>query len=287
MSFVDRGSPSWDQDQWLGKECGTISANNMVNQFGTNTASSGLGVISSCQLAQVAEEAVNQFAYNGKPEEVNAVLEFVKAQFPSLRNIPIPFTFSNGRKCTASSMEMFEQDLYLSICREMRKNMTYPDLMKEDEECSVAEGGLKNRWNSDSFLLGKYVASISKEMRENASASEVSRGDRIAAESLVYDGFGPIDCDGIHLSSCGHAVHQGCLDRYVSSLKERQVLPTTKGNLILLLNATDLLITWLFSISQDDLLENVDKVLEWAILTGFALLCFLFGSFHYVMQLHL
>ncbi|KAH9735929.1 E3 ubiquitin-protein ligase PRT6 [Citrus sinensis] len=221
LSFVDRGSPSWDQDQWLGKECGTISANNMVNQFGTNTPSSGLGVISSCQLAQVAEEAVNQFAYNGKPEEVNSVLEFVKAQFPSLRNIPIPFTFSNGRKCTASSMEMFEQDLYLSICREMRKNMTYPDLMKEDEECSVAEGGLKNRWNSDSFLLGKYVASISKEMRENASASEVSRGDRIAAESLVYDGFGPIDCDGIHLSSCGHAVHQGCLDRYVSSLKER------------------------------------------------------------------
>ncbi|KAH9672311.1 E3 ubiquitin-protein ligase PRT6 [Citrus sinensis] len=281
LSFVDRGSPSWDQDQWLGKECGTISANNMVNQFGTNTPSSALGVISSCQLAQVAEEAVNQFAYNGKPEEVNAVLEFVKAQFPSLRNIPIPFTFSNGRKCTASSMEMFEQDLYLSICREMRKNMTYPDLMKEDEECSVAEGGLKNRGNSDSFLLGKYVASISKEMRENASASEVSRGDRIAAESLVYDGFGPIDCDGIHLSSCGHAVHQGCLDRYVSSLKERQVLPTTEGNLILLLNARDLLITWLFSISQDDLLENVDKVLEWAILIGFALLCFLFESFHY------
>ncbi|XP_039045643.1 E3 ubiquitin-protein ligase PRT6-like [Hibiscus syriacus] len=38
---------------------------------------------------------------------------------------------------------------------------------------------------------------------------------------LVYDEFGPLDCDGIYLSSCGHAVHQGCLDRYLSSLKER------------------------------------------------------------------
>ncbi|KAK8632266.1 hypothetical protein V6N13_072661 [Hibiscus sabdariffa] len=28
------------------------------------------------------------------------------------------------------------------------------------------------------------------------------------------------DCDGIYLSSCGHAVHQGCLDRYLSSLKK-------------------------------------------------------------------
>lgn len=220
LSFVDRGSPSWDQDHWLGKEHGTITANNKVEQFQTNTAS-GLGVISSCQLAQIAEDAVNQFAYNGKPEEVNAVLEFVKDQFPLLRNIQVPFTFSNGRKSTASTMEMFEQDLYLSICRETHKNTTCPDLMEEDEECSSAEGDLKNRGNSESFLLGKYVASISKEMRENPSASEVSRSDRIAAESSAYDGFGPIDCDGIHLSSCGHAVHQGCLDRYVSSLKER------------------------------------------------------------------
>lgn len=281
MSFVDRGSTSWDQNHWLGKEHGTITANDRVKQFRTNTAS-GLGVILSCQLAQIAEDAVNQFAYNGRPEEVNAVLEFVKDQFPLLRNIQVPFTSSNGRKTTASTMEMFEQDLYLSICRETHKNTTCPDLMDEDEECSFAEGDLKNRGNSESFLLGKYVASISKEMRENPSASEVSCSDRIAAESSAYDGFGPIDCDGIHLSSCGHAVHQGCLDRYVSSLKERQVLPTTKFDLVV--NATELLITLLFSVSQDDPLENVDKVLVWAILTDFALL---FENFHQAMQLHL
>ncbi|PKI62077.1 hypothetical protein CRG98_017450 [Punica granatum] len=39
----------------------------------------------------------------------------------------------------------------------------------------------------------------------------------------AFDGFGPVDCDGIYLSSCGHAVHHGCLDRYLSSLKERYI----------------------------------------------------------------
>ncbi|KAL7616811.1 hypothetical protein Lser_V15G03398 [Lactuca serriola] len=38
---------------------------------------------------------------------------------------------------------------------------------------------------------------------------------------LPYDGFGPSDCNGIYVISCGHAVHQGCLDRYLRSLKER------------------------------------------------------------------
>ncbi|KAL7596480.1 hypothetical protein Lser_V15G31144 [Lactuca serriola] len=38
---------------------------------------------------------------------------------------------------------------------------------------------------------------------------------------LPYDGFGPSDCNGIYVTSCGHDVHQGCLDRYLHSLKER------------------------------------------------------------------
>ncbi|KAJ4704674.1 E3 ubiquitin-protein ligase PRT6-like [Melia azedarach] len=220
LSFVDRGPPSWDQDHWLGKENGNITS----NHGGTNISSSGSGMISSSQLPQIAEDVVNQFAYNGLTEEVNAFLEFVKAHFPSVRNIEVPSTLSNGSKSTVSTLEMFEQDIYISICREMHKNMPCPDFMEEDD-VYFADGGPKNSGNADSLLLGKYMAGLSRETRESPSASEVSGGDRMASESTlqlpVYDGFGPMDCDGIHLSSCGHAVHQGCLDRYISSLKER------------------------------------------------------------------
>ncbi|XP_031252609.1 E3 ubiquitin-protein ligase PRT6 [Pistacia vera] len=213
LSFVNRGPPSWDQVHRLGKGHDSMTADKMTDQLGTNTSSS----------AQMTENAVNQY-YNGKPGEVNALLEFIKAQFPSVRNIHVPSASSNGRKSTASTLEMFEQDMYFSICKEMHDNVPSENLMEEDGH-SAAVGGLESSRRAESVLLAKYVAALSIEMGENPSASETSRGDRAGTEStsqpIAYDGFGPIDCDGIHLSSCGHAVHQGCLERYLSSLKER------------------------------------------------------------------
>lgn len=38
--------------------------------------------------------------------------------------------------------------------------------------------------------------------------------------SLFYE-FGPNDCNGMHVSSCGHAVYHECLDCYLSSLWKR------------------------------------------------------------------
>ncbi|KAK1563726.1 hypothetical protein Q3G72_031804 [Acer saccharum] len=203
-SFVDRGPPSWEQDQLLGREQASISTN---------------------KLEQIVENAVNQFAYNGKPGEVNALLDFVKARFPSLRNIQVPCAASNGRENTASTLEMFEWDIYSSVLKEMHVNMSCANFMEEDEGHSAAEGSLKGNRDAESVLLGKYIAALTREMRENPSASDISRDDKSVAESTlqppVYDVFGPVDCDGIYVSSCGHAVHQGCLDRYLSSLKER------------------------------------------------------------------
>ncbi|KAL5740599.1 hypothetical protein ACOSQ2_029779 [Xanthoceras sorbifolium] len=190
LSFVDQGPPSWEQVQRLGKEQASISTNRVNDQNGTNTSSSGSGVSSSPQFAQRVENAA-----------------------------------SNGRENTVSTLEMFEQDMYSSIRKEMHVSMPCSNFMEEDEGQSAAEGGLESIRNAESVLLDKYIAALSREMRENPTASEISHDDKSVAESAlqapVYDGFGPVDCDGIHVSSCGHAVHQGCLDRYLSSLKER------------------------------------------------------------------
>jgi hypothetical protein len=69
------------------------------------------------------------------------------------------------------------------------------------------------------------MAALSREMKGIPSASEDACKDKASVESTskcpAYNGFGPSDGDGVHISSCGHALHQGCLDRYLSSLKER------------------------------------------------------------------
>lgn len=173
------------------------------------------------------ENAVSQFAYSASnSDEVNAVLEFCKARLPSLSNIQAPCAASNGRETSSlPTLEMFERDVYTSIREELHVNTSSSNFMEVDGHSS-AEGCVQSNGEAESILLGKYIAALMSEMRENPSASEVSH-DKSLAESTsqhsVYDGFGPVDCDGIHVSSCGHAVHQGCLDRYLSSLKDRLV----------------------------------------------------------------
>ncbi|KAA8518905.1 hypothetical protein F0562_016321 [Nyssa sinensis] len=214
LSLVDRGPPSWEQVCQSGSEHAPISKNKMSVPSGGNTATSSSEMILPIQLNQLIQNAVNEFASDGQPREVNAFLEFIRARFPSVRNIQLPCTSNDTRERPSYSLEMLEEHMYLSIREGMQK-------------FSGAERGPTRSGDAESLLLGKYIAALSKETIENPSASEnaSSRNNKAPSESTMlvptYDGFGPSDCDGIYLSSCGHAVHQGCLDRYLSSLKER------------------------------------------------------------------
>jgi len=93
------------------------------------------------------------------------------------------------------------------------------DFLSNDQGLPCGDDELKSYYQDPELLLGKYVAALTTE----ASPSQKESSQRIdsTGQNPSYDGFGPTDCDGIHISSCGHAVHQGCLDRYLSSLKER------------------------------------------------------------------
>ncbi|XWS67070.1 hypothetical protein CRYUN_Cryun05aG0254900 [Craigia yunnanensis] len=196
LSFVDRGPPSWDR--WSDKEQGSIPTNRVTDQSGSNASSSSSGLTS--QSVRLTENSVVEPIDNGQGQrsEVNVILEFVKSRFSSVRSTQAPFTSSDVKK----------------IC-------TY------DEVSSATENSPESSRDAESDILGKYIVALSSETSENSLGSENTDGDRELTEStsqpLVYDGFGPLDCDGIYLSSCGHAVHQGCLNRYLSSLKERYV----------------------------------------------------------------
>lgn len=190
-----------------------IHSNKMGVPSGTNPATSSSGLISSSQMNELIQDAVNEFASGGQPREVNAFLEFIKAR---------SCISNDSRERTEFSLETLEENMYLPIRQQMRDNLFHPNFVEDDQRSPIVE-----QWRRpESLLLGKYIACLSKQTMENPSPSENSHSQNAApSESSMpvssYDGFGPVDCDGIYVSSCGHAVHQACLDRYLSSLKER------------------------------------------------------------------
>ncbi|XP_015582790.1 E3 ubiquitin-protein ligase PRT6 [Ricinus communis] len=225
LSLTDRGPPSWNQARRWEKEQVSLMTIKVIEQAGISLSSSGLEVDSSDQLSQLVQNAVNEFAEYAQPGEIINFLEFVRAQSPSLRNIQVPSPLKDGNDRNACSLETLERDYYISIRKEINNHTIFSSSGLKDVDISAGEGGLKSNRGVSSVLLGKYIAAFSREITEHPSSSENSLDDIAKRESTLqaYEKFGPADCDGVYLSSCGHAVHQGCLDRYLSSLKERFV----------------------------------------------------------------
>ncbi|XP_047981697.1 E3 ubiquitin-protein ligase PRT6 isoform X3 [Salvia hispanica] len=199
LSLVEHGPPLWDRVSRSGKE--------LVSDDKTP-----INILSQSSLPDSSEE-------------VNAFTEYVKARFPTIKNIQLPSVLKDTRESKTSSFETLEQDMYLSI-RRFQSSTNGSDSRKDAENCSTTVSSSKRSGCSESLLLGKYMAGLSKEPRDNPLASENgSCSDWMKLKPGVlhprYDNFGPTDADGIYVSSCGHAVHKVCLDRYLSSLRER------------------------------------------------------------------
>lgn len=211
MSLLDKGPPSWEKQlNRSGKE--QVSTSDDILDINIQSSSSS-ETVTSPHLADLVQNAINEFASTGQPKEVDAFMEFIKIQFPSLKNIHFPQTSHDGSQPTTSSCDAFEENMYTQILDIMEN-----DSIKTDDIPVIS---------NESLLLGKYIASLSDENLNNPSPSENagSLSGKAQSSSVTslppYDGFGPLDCNGVYLSSCGHAVHQGCLDRYTRSLKER------------------------------------------------------------------
>lgn len=217
VSFVDRGPPSWSQLRQTDKEHMSVSKFKVTDTLGMDRTSGTSVSTSSPHLGQLILNAANELASSGRPAEVNAFLQYVKDQFPVVGNIQLPNASYDDKEKTPYTFETLEQDMYLSICGEMHN----------DDQISTSGGDHNVVRDAGSVLLGKYIADIAIDMSRNCSASENLHSDNTSVEStlqhMANDSFGLTDCDGLHLSSCGHAVHQECLDRYLSSLKERSV----------------------------------------------------------------
>ncbi|KAL2502824.1 E3 ubiquitin-protein ligase [Forsythia ovata] len=227
LSYLDKGPPSWEQVSHSGKE--PVSNSTATIDLSQRNAMSGDSeMVSSSQLMDMVQNTINDFALMGQTREMNAFLEFIQALFPSIENIQLPCVSIDMKEKTAYSLETLEEHMYLLI-RGFRASLWDSDSQRSLGKFSTAGVNLERSSNAESLLLSKYIAALSREALDNPSASEHGRpySDRNQSESNMlhpeYDGFGPSGSDGIYVSSCGHAVHQGCLDRYLSSLRERYI----------------------------------------------------------------
>ncbi|KAL3531814.1 hypothetical protein ACH5RR_005335 [Cinchona calisaya] len=227
LSFLDRGPLSWEQSRPSKRE--HLSAGKSTDCLSSprTSATSTSSLDSHSELLHLIQSAVDDFALHGRPAEMNAFLEFIEGHFPSVRNIKPPFVCNESVEKTASSIEMVEEHMYSLVQEAIHGKLLQKDFVKYDNKFSTAVGIQEK--STPSLLLGKYIVSVSKETLDNPSASEnahslSNKGQSDTNKVLpAYGGFGPADCNGIYLSSCGHTVHQGCLDRYLSSLRERYI----------------------------------------------------------------
>lgn len=227
MNLLDRGPPSWEKEvHGSGKEQVSTSEDALTIQSSAHPLSSNSETITSSQLMDLVQNAINEFASTGQPREVDAFIEFIKIRFSSLKNLNFPQTSPDSSEPTTALGDAFEENMYTLILNTMENHLVQPNVLREAEDFSAA-GCSSDSGSNESLLLGKYIVSISDEILNNPSPSE-NAGSRsgkaqpgLVTSRLPYDGFGPSDCNGIYVSSCGHAVHQGCLDRYLRSLKER------------------------------------------------------------------
>ncbi|KAL0336823.1 UNVERIFIED_CONTAM: E3 ubiquitin-protein ligase PRT6 [Sesamum calycinum] len=226
FEFCQPRSPSWEQVSRSGKEhvCNETTPS---SDLSPSSIWNGSEMISSSQLEDLVQSAVNDFASIGQPQEVNAFTEFCKARFPSIKNVQLPCVSKDASERPPSSLTL-EEHMYLSI-REFQSSLNGSDSQKRNENFSAAGSSTDRSSSSEFLLLCKYVAALPNELPDNPSASQTgcSNSDRMKRESSMlhpgHHNIGPSGADGIYVSSCGHAVHQGCLDRYLSSLRDRYI----------------------------------------------------------------
>ncbi|KAL6528691.1 hypothetical protein OROMI_029336 [Orobanche minor] len=224
LRFVNQGPPSWEQVRRSGKE-NVYSDTTPDSDLSPTSISDGSETLSLSDLVQCA---LNDFASTGQNHELNAFVEFIKARFSSTVNVQLPSLSKDTMKRTCHSLEKFEENMYLLI-RECQSNLICSDSLREDENISTSGSSKERSSSAASLLLCKYIASLPKEPRDNPSASQSGRSSSYRMESesstlcSVSDDFGLSGADGIYVSSCGHAVHQGCLDCYLSSVRKRSI----------------------------------------------------------------
>ncbi|CAM8960365.1 unnamed protein product [Rhodiola kirilowii] len=213
VSFVESGHPTWACHQSNKGQASVATCNQFER---TSLSTSGSEIVS--ESLQLMHNAAVELSSDGEIWDA-AHLEYLRVKFPAnkgLLTLPCPV---NDHLGSLHMLEKLEENMYASVWEQVHSQL------QDTKSTNAVTKALHfdEIHESDSVeapLFENHAVGHSDDGADPSSAAEslyVER-DRLS----MYGDFGPLDCDGVFLSSCGHAVHQGCLDRYLSSLKERR-----------------------------------------------------------------
>ncbi|CAO2174612.1 unnamed protein product [Urochloa humidicola] len=213
-TFVEMGNPSWDNPTQGNKTAGSDK-----KEDSTDSSVSG-----SSTSEELIHDTTVEPSFDLDSMEVDAFLDFSNEQHPLIRYISsFPSGHCNSNTDDTVSLEAIEADIYNSILTEVFGSSTAHIQNAEQTLPSSASNitvDSKKTRSPKRSVLGTYVSCLSAKHRHSALYDVASKS---SASVSTRNRFGPTHCDGIHISSCGHAVHQECHDRYLFSLKQRYV----------------------------------------------------------------
>lgn len=222
-SFVDRGTPAWEnaeQSQKSHKEVSLSGKLKLIDSSSPNTSS-------PLQLVQIVGPEVD---HDVEREEVDTFLDFIRDRIPDIGNSQLPKVSHDAAKDSSFCLELMEKQLFHSIMEDIHETQSYSH--SANGEHNISTSAVDSNISGDlGSVLREYVACLSKisSKKQNSSLYDILHLGNLSSKSkgtiTRVTRFGPKDCDGIYSSSCGHAVHQDCHERYLASLKQRYAFP--------------------------------------------------------------
>ncbi|PWZ31976.1 hypothetical protein Zm00014a_001940 [Zea mays] len=212
-TFVEMGNPSWENPAQVNKT-GSVKREGSVDCCVSGSSTS----------EELVNDTTVEPSFDIDNMEVDAFLDFSNEQHPLIRYISsFPTGHSNINADENVSLEAIEADIYNSILNDLfgsrNAHIQDSDQMLPSNTSNITIDTKRTRSPKRS-VLGTYVSCLSSKHRHSSLYDVASKS---SASVTTRNRFGPVDCDGIHISSCGHAVHQECHDRYLFSLKQRYV----------------------------------------------------------------
>nr|CAB3472205.1 unnamed protein product [Digitaria exilis] len=211
-TFVEMGNPTWDNPTQANKTSGSVKKEDAADSSVTGSSDS----------EDLVHDTTAEPSFDLENMEVDAFLDLSNEQNPLTRYISsFPSGHGNSNADDTVSLEAIEADIYNSILNDLSEpsNAHIQDY-EQALSSSASNIDSKKTRSPKRSVLGTYVSCLSAKHHHSSLYDVASKS---SASASTRNRFGPIHCDGIHISSCGHAVHQECHDRYLFSLKQRYV----------------------------------------------------------------
>ncbi|KAJ4782433.1 E3 ubiquitin-protein ligase UBR3 [Rhynchospora pubera] len=190
LTFTEKGTPSWDE--------------------GSTSSDIGAGSSDSSEELDSPFSPISGISLEEYSIDIDPSSDEESPQLPAMK--PIQPINPNLTSClsVSHSLGTIEEKIYNLILQDLRKDV-----------CDTEEAGITKSPSASLCLQPSAVFSM-----QSGTSLMSARSEKVIGSSSCSGKtrFGLVDCDGVHISSCGHAVHQECHERFIRGLSEMDEL---------------------------------------------------------------